>query len=169
MAEQASDPVKAGGAAAPGVHLIDAKHEAHRVYLVLGDDATLVERTAREVAEGSKLLSNISLWRENFTATVERVRRWCNDHSEKLRGALVDIRSNKVLYYFVPTSDRYDLDLGNEMTDLEVELGGSAGIGYVETLQVPARSLPRFAGPRSLIVWQRAGDDVFDRPAGDAR
>ncbi len=72
-----------------------------------------------------------------------------------LRMSLVDIRSNKVLFYFVPQSDRYDLKLGAEMTALEVELGGSAGIGYVETLQVPERSLERFAGPRSLLVWNR--------------
>jgi len=68
--------------------------------------------------------------------------------------ALVDIRSNKVLFYFVPSSDRYDLELGGQMTDLEVELAGSAGIGYVETLQIPERSLERFAGQRSLLVWK---------------
>jgi hypothetical protein len=59
-----------------------------------------------------------------------------------------------VLFYFVPQSDRYDLELGDAMTALEVELGGSAGIGYVETLQVPERSLDRFAGKKSLLVWK---------------
>jgi hypothetical protein len=142
-------------------HVIDAKHEPYRVYHLIGDDDTVVERTAREVSEGSKLLSNVALWRANFQATLLKVRGWCDARSASLRAALVDIRSNKVMFYFVPDSTRYDLALGEAMTELEVELGGSAGIGYVESLQVPARSLERFAAPKSLIVWQRKGDDLF--------
>ena len=142
-------------------HVIDAKHEPYRIYQVIGHDDTVVERTAREVSEGSKLLSNVTLWRANFSATIERVRAWCEERSSLLRAALVDIRSNKVLFYFVPKSDRYDLALGGAMTELEVELGGSAGIGYVESLQVPARSLERFAAPKSLVVWVGENDDLF--------
>ncbi len=108
------------------------------------------------------MLSNIDLWSENFTATLHQVQKWCNRRMSSLRAALVDIRSNKVLIYFVPDGDRYDLELGSAMTELEVELGGSAGIGYVESLQVPARSLERFAGSKSLIFWQRPGDNLFE-------
>ena len=142
-------------------HVIDAKHEAHRLYHIIGDDDSLVERTAREVSEGSKLLSNLALWKANFQATLLKVRAWCEARADQLRAALVDIRSNKVLFYFVPSADRYDLTLGAAMTELEVELGGSAGLGYVESLQVPARSIERFAGPKSLILWQRQGDELF--------
>jgi hypothetical protein len=141
-------------------HVIDAKYEAHRLYHIIGDDDSVVERTAREVADGSKLLSNVALWKANFQATLLKVRAWCEARTDVLRAALVDIRSNKVLFYFIPTGDRYDLTLGAAMTELEVELG-SAGLGYVEGLQVPARSIERFAGPKSLILWQREGEMLF--------
>ncbi len=128
-------------------------HEAFRRYKLIDLDNTTIERTASELIEGSKLLSNRELWTSNFRATIQRVRQWCAHFSDQIQVALVDIRSNKVVFYFVPQSDRYDLDLGRAMTTLEVELGGSEGIGYVETLQVPERSLERFVGPRSLRVW----------------
>jgi len=128
-------------------------HESHRKYKLIDLDNNAVERTAAELVEASKLLSNRNLWLANFSATIKRVREWCNGVENLMQMALVDIRSNKVVFYVVPKSERYDLDLGAKMTMLEVELGGSAGIGYVETLQVPSRSLERFAGPRSLLVW----------------
>ncbi len=135
-------------------------HESHRKYKLIDLDNREIERTASELVEGSKLLSNRDLWVANFSATIGRVRAWCQQYRDRIRLALVDIRSSKVLFYFVPESDRYDLTLGSAMTELEVELGGSAGIGYVETLQVPDRSLERFAGEKSLLVWNRD-----DRPA----
>ena len=130
-------------------------HESFRRYKVIDLDNSEIERTALELVEASKLLSNRDLWIANFKATIAQVRDWCCTYESQIRLALVDIRSNKVLFYFVPESDRYDLSLGNAMTDLEVKLGGSAGIGYVETLQVPDRSPERFIGPKSLLVWQR--------------
>jgi hypothetical protein len=128
-------------------------HEAHRKYKLIDLDNSQIERTARELCEGSKLLGNRNLWVANFTATIGRVRAWCEERRDRMRMALVDIRSNKVVFYIVPRSSRYDLPLGDDMTALEVELGGGAGIGYVETLQVPERSLERFVGEKSLRVW----------------
>jgi|SRR4051812_43080330 hypothetical protein len=151
--EQSVTGKKEGGETG-GIPEIHA-HEALRRYKLIDLDNSEIERTAAELVEGSKLLNNRDLWLANFRATIQRVRAWCEE-SPGVRMALVDIRSNKVLFYFVPESNRYDLELGGRMTALEVELDGSAGIGYVETLQVPERSLDRFAGPRSLLVWTKA-------------
>ena len=140
--------------AAGGIPEIHA-HESHRKYKLIDLDNSEMERTASELFEGTKLLKNRELWIANFRATISRVRSWSEERTDRLRVALVDVRSNKVMFYFVPESDRYDLKLGDEMTAFEVELGGGAGIGYVETLQVPARSLDRFAGFNSRTVWQR--------------
>ncbi|WP_428938736.1 hypothetical protein [Fontivita pretiosa] len=156
MTEQQANAISSpsdSSAKVPEIH----EHESFRRYKLIDLDNTQIERTAKELIEGSKLLSKTDLWIANFSATIERVREWCNRLRDKLQIALVEIRSNKVLFYFVPQSDRYDLSLGSEMTALEVELGGSAGIGYVETLQVPVRSLERFAGPGSLLVWSHEG------------
>ncbi len=131
--------------------------EGFRLYKLVHLDDSAIERTASELIEGSQLLGNRDLWVANFKATVERVRSWCDRLSSSVRMTLVDIRSTKVSFYVVPASSRYDLDLGAEMTNLEVELEGSAGIGPVDTIQVPDRSLPRFIGPRALVVWPAVG------------
>jgi hypothetical protein len=153
------------GPAKSGPHVIDGKHEPYRLYRIVSENDKVVERTAREVAEGSKMLSNQELWTQNFLATVKQVRRWCDSRAPDLRAALINIRSNKLLIYLIPTSDRYHLKLGDSMTTLEAELNGSAGIGYVETLQVPARSLERFADRRSLVIWMREGETMFNPAA----
>ncbi len=127
--------------------------EKHRKYKLIDLENNEVERTAFEIVEGSKLHTNRDLWVANFRATITRVRQWCDERRDVLQMALVDVRSNNVLLYFVPSSDRYDLKLGDEMTALEMELGGSAGIGHVESLQVPERSLERFLGPKAQLVW----------------
>ncbi len=114
-----------------------------------------MERTAAELFEGTRLLKNRDLWIANFAATIARVRSWCQEQAARLRSVYVDVRSNKVVFYLVSDSDRFDLTLDEAMTYLEVELGGSAGIGYVETLQIPERSLDRFVGPNSRTVWLR--------------
>jgi hypothetical protein len=154
MIEQDSPSSDFEQSAATGIHEIHA-HESHRKYKLIDLDNSEMERTAGELFEGTKLLKNRELWIANFGATVGRVRGWCAQRAGQIRVALVDVRSNKVLFYFVPEADRYDLTLGDEMTALEVELGGAAGIGYVETLQVPGRSLDRFAGINSRTVWVR--------------
>jgi hypothetical protein len=169
MPDERSETVPLSSFDAPqGVHVIDGKHEAHRLYRVITEDDGVVERTAREVALGSKMWQGFDLWRENVKATVQRVRRWCGAHASSIRFSLVDIRADKMLIYFVPDSQRYDLELGAAMTELEVELGGSAGVGYVETLQVPYRSLDRFVGPKSLVLWQRPGEGINPTPKDEA-
>ncbi len=135
----------------PEIH----EHESHRRYRLVGIDAESFEQTAQELFQGSNLLKNQTLWISNFKATIAQVQKWCGERAAIIRLALVDVRSNKVLFYFVPESSRYDLSLGNDMTELEVRLGGSAGIGYVETLQVPERSLDRFAPKDSREIWRR--------------
>jgi len=150
MTEQKSEQTSNLGV--PEIHA----HESHRKYRLLDLDNNVIERTAAELIEGSKLLSNQALWAVNFKATIGRVRAWCEERRSQMRHAFVDIRSNKVLFYFVPDSDHYDLGLGDEMTNLEVEIGGSAGIGSVETLQVPERSLDRFVDKQSFRLWSRS-------------
>ena len=128
-------------------------HETHRRYKLVDLNNREIEQTAGEIVEASKLLSNRKLWIDNFKAVVTRVRAWCEQYNEHVQMALVDIRSDKVVFYFVPQSASYDLTLGDAMTGLEIEIGGGSGIGCVESLQVPLRSIERFVGEKSLQVW----------------
>lgn len=153
MTTEQPQVAKSQGEAKSSVPEIHAA-EKHRKYKLIDLDNSVLERTAIELVEGGKMCLNRDLWVANFQATVKRVREWCDERPALIQMVLVDVRSNKVLFYFVPTSDRYDLSLGDQMTALEVELGGGAGIGYVETLQVPSRSLDRFIGRAARTLWK---------------
>ena len=133
----------------PEIH----EHESQRKYKLIDRENNEMERTAGELFQANCLLTNRDLWVGNFSATVKRVWEWCQERRDRLSLALVDLRSRKIAFYFVPVSSSYDMELGNAMTDLEVEIRGSSGIGRVETFQIPAGSLDRFVGPNALAVW----------------
>lgn len=136
-------------------HVIDAKHEAFRRYTLIGKDDEAVSRTAGELLEGSKLLTNRQLLTANLTAVFKKVQDWCGLHHASLSAALVAIRSGKVSLFFIASAPRYDLALDEAMTNLEVELGGSAGVGAVESFQIPERSIEQFVDDNAVLLWQR--------------
>jgi hypothetical protein len=157
MTEQKINSGQTAGTPDQGVHEIHAQ-EQYRKYKVIDLDNKSIETTAARLVEASKLLNNRDLWVANFKATIEKVREWCTQQCSRISLALVDVRSTKILFYFIPRSERYDLKLGEAMTALEIDLIGSSGIGYVETLQVPGRELDRFVSPDSLLVWNADGE-----------
>lgn len=135
--------------------VIDAKHEGHRRYTLIGKDDREFSRTAEELPEGSRLLNNRELMVVNLTAVFKKVRSWCSQRPERLTTAFITLRPGKVSLFFVAAADRYDLKLDEAMTDLEVELGGSAGIGSVESFQIPERSVDQFIGNAAVELWRR--------------
>lgn len=146
-------PAEKGAATGPGV--IDAKHEAFRNYKIIGKDDGEFIRTAEQLLEGSKLLMNRDLMVANLTAVFKRIADWCQTNRESLKAALITLKPGKVSLFFVATAERYDVELDAKMTELEVGLGGSAGVGSVESFQIPERSVEHFVGREALVLWQR--------------
>jgi hypothetical protein len=143
-----------GAVASRGV--IDAKHEAFRRYTLVGRDDKEIVRTAGELLEGSNLLSNRNLTAANLTAVFKRIAEWCEANSGSLQAALMTIRPGRLSLFFVASAERYDLELDQRMTELEVQLSGSAGVGSVESFQIPERSVDQFVGRDAWLLWQRA-------------
>ena len=151
MAHQQDNSTSCHNGAMPEIH----EHEAHRKYKLVGRDNSEVERTAGELFEANSLLGKRNLWVTNFTASILSMRDWCEKHKQQVRLAFVDVRIDKVNVYFVPESESYDLDLGNAMTAFEIEFGATSGLGCVETLQVPFKSIDRFVGEKGRKIWDR--------------
>lgn len=135
--------------------VIDAKHEGHRRYTLIGKDDREFLQTAEELLEGTKLLTNRDLMVANLTAVFKKVITWCAGQSPSLSAAFISLRPGKASLFFVTASPRYDLKLDEAMTELEVGLGGSAGIGSVESFQIPERSIDQFIGADALELWKR--------------
>lgn len=138
-----------------GPGIIDAKHEPFRRYKLVGRDDQEVLQTAEDLLEGSKLLMNKQLFIANLIAVFKKIRSWCDQQAAHLSGAFVSFHASKLSIFFVSATDRYDLDVDEAMTALEVELGGSAGIGSVESFQIPVRSIEQFVGDDALLLWKR--------------
>lgn len=157
MAEQAllNDRDGPARAVSVGVGVIDAKHEAHRRYTIIGKDDEQIVRTAGELLDGSRLLENHTLRIANLTGVFKRVAAWSDQRRSALSAAYLAVEPRRVTLFFVSTTERYDVKLDADMTDLEVQLGGSAGVGSVESFQVPERSVDQFVGPDAVLLWSR--------------
>ncbi len=134
---------------------IDAKHEAFRRYTLIDKDDQEISRTAGELLEGSKLLANRELWTANIVGVIRKIQKWCETNSAQLSAALLTFHHERITIYLVSAQPRYDLDLDSKMTDLEVDLGGSGGVGSVETFLIPDRSVDKFAGEDAVMLWKK--------------
>jgi hypothetical protein len=150
--EQPSQPAQEKQSAAG---TIDVKHDEHRRWTLIGKDDSEFMRTAGELLEGSMLLAKRSLMIANLTGVFRKVINWCDTRSPSLQSAYVGVRPGKISLFFVAESSKYDLQLDDAMTDLEVELGGSGGVGSVESFQIPERSTDQFIGRDAVKIWQR--------------
>jgi hypothetical protein len=134
--------------------LIDAKHDGHRRWTLIGKNASEFTRTAEELVEAAQVLSNQRLFTANLTGVFKKIIGWCDQNEQLLKSGFMTVRPGKISLLFVSATERYDLTLDDAMTNLEVSLGGS-GIGYVESFQIPERSAGHFPGPDAVEVWRR--------------
>jgi hypothetical protein len=135
--------------------VIDAKYERHRCYTVIGKKDEEIVRTAGELLAGSELLANWDLIVANLTSSFKRIGEWAESHRELLLAVYISLRQGEASLFFVSAGERYSIELDALMTEFEIQLGGSAGIGSVESFQIPNRSVDQFVGPRAVLLWQR--------------
>jgi hypothetical protein len=55
----------------------------------------------------------------------------------------------------VPKGERFDFDLAENQADLDIYLNTRAGIGYVESRQVPGWEIERFVSTDARRVWPK--------------
>jgi hypothetical protein len=101
------------------------------------------------------LLANRELIVANLTSSFKRIAQWAESHRERLLAVYITLRQGEASLFFVSAGDRYDVELDEQMTEFEVELGGSAGIGSVESFQIPDRSVDQFVGSRAVLLWRK--------------
>ena len=135
--------------------MIDARHERFRNFNCIDKDNASRVRTAEDVLKGTRLLDNHELRVQNLTSVFNAVESWASDRKGVLLAAFLTAESDKVTLFFVSAADSYDVDLDAAMTDLEVRLGGSSGVGSVESFQIPPQSVDQFVSSRAVLIWAR--------------
>ena len=124
-------------------------------YRIITADEDIIQRTGEQIVQACKLQMNVSAWRQNFNACVNHVHDWCKANAPKVSLALVNLRSDKIVFYIIPTSEQYDFELGEIQADLDIYLNTRGAIGYTETRQIPGWEIERFAAPTALRVYPR--------------
>jgi hypothetical protein len=66
-----------------------------------------------------------------------------------VRAAFCAPRGTRTVLFFIPVSDRFDFDLADELTVLNMELVNKFNIGMVEVRQIPWDEIDRFLDPGS--------------------
>jgi hypothetical protein len=120
-------------------------------YRLITANEEFIQRTGEQIVRACQLEINNSAWQQNFSLAVQHVIKWCKEHKVLL--GLVDLRSDKIVFYFVPKGDQFDFDLSQQQADLDIFLNTRSEIGYTETRQVPQWELDRFVSERALRFW----------------
>lgn len=137
----------------PAVEVIHQLQHAAQQYRIITTDEEIIQRTGEQVVRACQLQISASAWHQNLSLMVEHVREWCSARSARIALALVDLRTDKTVFYLIPKSEQYDFDLGLEQAQLDIYLNTRGGIGYAETRQVPIWELDRFVAPQAYRVW----------------
>ncbi len=101
-------------------------------------------------------------------AMLSHVRRWAARHSTRVRRCLAVQRDDQIAVFVVPRSGRYDFDLSDLLTGLDLELAEQFRACPCDVLQMPYRSsgdAVRSAGTQlSVLVYDEvmAGADASD-------
>ena len=129
-------------------------HEAekHRVYSFITLDNVQKEKTVQDIFKGDAFLEEHQKLGETLRSILTTVMVWSQGQKEHLLTVLFEIRRNKLMFFMVPKSVRYDRILGNKLSDLEGQLM-TYGVGYIQTLQVRNESLSRFVNNHAMIIW----------------
>jgi len=130
----------------------ELQNAAHQ-YRIITADEEIIQRTSEQIVRACQLQISASAWQQNFSLMVEYVAAWCVQRTAEVTLALVDLRSEKIVFYIVPKSEQFDFKLATEQAELDIYLNTRGAIGYTETRQVPGWELDRFVSDRAYRVW----------------
>jgi len=132
---------------------------AAKQYRVITADEEILQQTGEQIVRACQLQMSASRWHQNFNLMVDYVREWCKERADRVAFALVELKSNKTIFFIIPKSVQFDFDLGYAQADLDIYLNTRGGIGYTESRQVPSWEVDRFVGASALRIYT-LGDGV---------
>lgn len=133
--------------------VIDERQNAQSTYRLIDENEELFLQTGKQIISACKMHIGIQVWSSNFKKTLEIVRQWAKDRGNQIAQVLVELRSDKVIFFVVPRSQQYDFDLGFAQADLDVTLNTQCNIGYTETRQIPEYEKANFISTDAKLVY----------------
>ena len=122
----------------PTVHLDERANPEGRVLVTAQDEDRFIVTCAQAVAACKMQISN-KVWFDELDALLVRVRDWSAQNSARVHAVYASPREGRIVIFVIPKSDQYDLELGNKLTDLDMELAQNFQIIDTEVMQVPGK------------------------------
>lgn len=101
---------------------VDAHLEADRPVTLTEGGQDRFTRTTKWVVDASKLGISVETWRRELFELLMTVEKWLKNHESEVLICYAAERDNQIGIYFVPTLGRYDFELSNLLTKLDIEL-----------------------------------------------
>lgn len=129
--------------------------QVSRLEIVAGDAADDRYRTTlEEMAEACRQHEDFSTWRVQFEEFLRDLYQWCSEREDLIDGCFLALGEGGLKAFITTTGTKYDFDLGDRITDLELKLLRVYPMCPVEILQMPAASpdaLQSFFSPEASL------------------
>jgi hypothetical protein len=126
------------------LHLDEKANPQGRV-LVTPQDEDRFTLPCAQAVEACKLHVSRKLWFDELDSMLVRVRDWAGQHQDRIHSVYAAPREGHVVIFVVPKSDTYDLDLGSQLTDLDIELAQQFQVISTEVMQIPGKTTQQLA------------------------
>ncbi len=134
---------------------LDASHEHDRLIVLTPDDEDRFVRRCGWVVEAAKLGISRDLWLRELHSLLTHVRRWAEQHAQRIRRCLATQRDAQIAILVEPDSNHFDFTLSDLLTELDLELAEKFQACACDVLQVPHRPLEELhelAGKGEMIL-----------------
>lgn len=133
---------------------IDAKHDGDRIVVLTSVTEDRFVKTCQWLVETTKLGISHDVWLRELHQLLTYVRHWAEARADRVRSCFAAQRDSEMAIYVVPRSNRFDFDLSDELTQLDLELAEKFQACPCDVLQIPDEARDRLedlAGHRLAV------------------
>jgi hypothetical protein len=149
----------------PDLRPIQLKWDGGHVVVTPEDEDRFVKESVWAVGACQQMLAVERMAEQLKTEFFPMVRRWCEDHADRLETCVVALSPTVFMVFVVTKNRKYDFSLSDALADLEMELAQKSW--PAEVLQIPdgsTESLQTFFDPeKAILVYERAAQSIVQR------
>jgi len=129
--------------------------DGNRPVVVAPEDQDRFIMTCEMAAQACRQAMKMQEWREQFYALLGAVHRWAQRNSPRIDACYVSPIEGGLAVFIVPKAQRYDFELSESLTDLDISLASDYPLCRCDVMQIPGADpnrLRTFLDPQKAIL-----------------